>query len=93
MTPTVVLHTDETGNVTVYADKGVRVVWCSELSPNDRLYLADPAPIPDGLLDGALGFAGDRSPPAARASRAIREAYGLPILDVVPDGPEDATRS
>jgi len=93
MTPDVVLHTDETGNITVYADKGVRVVWCSDLAPNDRMYQADPAPIPDGLLDGYMGFSGDRSPPAARASRAIREAYGLPMLDVVPDTTEDDPRS
>ena len=81
---TVVLHTNERGDLTVYSDPGVRVIWCSDLVPHDRLYQDNPGPIPAGLLDGPIGFMNDGSPAAARVSRGIKEANGLPVFEVVP---------
>lgn len=84
--PIVVLHVDQHGNVSTYANGEVDVIFAYDLTPDDRLYRCDPAPIPDGLLDGEVGNADDGSPAEARISRAVREAFGLPAFDVVRDG-------
>lgn len=81
--PTVVLHIDEAGDVTIYADGEVNVIWCSDLVPADRLYRVTPAPIPADLLDGEIGHKTDNSPAATRLSNAIKEANGFPTLEVI----------
>lgn len=81
--PTVVLHVDEHGNVSTYADGAVDVIFAYDLTPGDRLYRCNPAPIPAGLLDDKIGSADDGSPAEARISRAVRDAFGLPAFDVV----------
>lgn len=68
----VAIHYDEHGNPTVYADEGVEVYSVCDYTPSDRLYLMSPAPIPRGLLDGPVGFAGDGSAAEGRAVMAVR---------------------
>ena len=81
--PTVAIHIDEAGGVQVYADGEVDVIWVSDLTPDDRCYRATPEPIPAGLIDGDIGHQGDRSPAAAKLSKFVKEAYGLPAFEVV----------
>lgn len=81
--PTVVLHIDALGNVEVFADGEVDVIWVSDLAPNDRCYRATPEPIPAGLIDEEVGHQGDGSPAAAKLSKFIKEAYGLPAFEVI----------
>lgn len=84
--PTVVLHVDVDGNVVVYADGAVDVIYAYDLTPDDRLYRCNPEPIPAGLLDGPIGAAGDGSPAEARITRAVRDAFGMPAFDVYEGG-------
>ena len=81
--PRVVFHIDETGGVQVYQDEGVDVFCVSELAPNDRVYRYSPDPIPDEMLDGEVGHYADGSAAHARVTRAVKEAYGIPLLEEV----------
>lgn len=75
--PRVVLHVDGNGNATLYADPGVTVFSVYDPTPQDRVYLCDPAPIPAGMLDGPTGFAGDGSPAEKVLSKFVKEAFGI----------------
>lgn len=59
--PRVALSYDTDGNVTVYADADVEIISVCDHTPHDRLYRLSPAPIPDGMLDGPIGYSGDGS--------------------------------
>lgn len=76
MTPKVVLYAAENGNVTVYFDEGVQVFWVDDRAPQDRVYEMSQRDVPDGLVDGPVGRAGDGSPAEARAFRAVAEHCG-----------------
>ena len=77
----VALVYDEAGNVEVYADKGVTIISVCDHTPGDRLYRLTPAPIPDGMLDGHIGHAGDETQ-ADRLANAAAEAIaeGVDVL-------------
>lgn len=77
----VALVYDEAGNVEVYADKGVTIISVCDHTPGDRLYRLNPAPIPDGMLDGHIGHAGDETR-ADRLATAAAEAIadGVDVL-------------
>lgn len=79
----VALVYDEAGNVEVYADKGVTIISVCDHAPEDRLYRLAPAPIPDGLLDGYIGHAGDETR-ADRLATAAAEAVADGV-DVMAD--------
>lgn len=82
-TPTVVFYTDEHGNISSYANGDVEVLWVSDLTPGDRIYRADPDPIPKGMIDGPIGSSFDGSPAMIRLERGIKEAFGESPLTVV----------
>lgn len=83
----VVIYVDDTGCWSVQADPGVEVFSVDELVPDDRVYRMDPASIDEIVLTGEIHHAQDGSPAAARVTRAVREAYGMPLLDIVPNKP------
>jgi len=82
-TPTVVIRNDEDGNIQVYREGHVDIIWCDDRAPQDRLYRMRGDPIPDGLLDGEVGHVGDNSAASIRAQRALRYIEGRPAFDVI----------
>lgn len=71
--PRVAVVYDEDGNVTIYADPRVTVISVCDHTPQDRLYRLTTPPIPDGMLDGSIGFAGDESVADRKARAALDE--------------------
>lgn len=69
----VALVYDENGNVELYADPGVTVISVCDHTPGDRLYRVSPQPIPEGMLAGPIGYAGDETR-ADRIANAALEA-------------------
>jgi hypothetical protein len=59
--PRVVIDWDEYGRHTIYADDGVEVIDCNVHTPEDVLYRYSPGAIPEGWLDGPIGYLGDGS--------------------------------
>lgn len=87
--PRVVLHYDESGWVTVYADEGVTVISVCDHAPEDRLYRMSPEAIPEGMLDGDIGHREDGSPASVRAQAALAEIESRPHLRAVHAAQED----
>lgn len=79
----VVIYTDHHGNWSVQADEGVTVYSIVELVPDDRVYRMEPDPIDETLLIGEVHHKNDGSPAAARISKAVKEANGIPFLEPV----------
>lgn len=80
----VVVHFDETGFIRTYADDGAEIYWVDERCPNDRVYRATPDAIPDDMLGGSIGFAGDRSASEIKAVKLVKELKGeepFPVID------------
>ena len=72
--PRVVIDWDSHGRHTVHADDGVEVFDRTIHHPDDVLYRYSPAPIPDGWLDGPIGYLGDGSA-ADQFAEAFLEFY------------------
>jgi hypothetical protein len=81
--PRVVIYVDQNGNWSVQADPGVDVYSVDELVPHDRVYQMNPDHIEDGVLDGEVHHENDGSAAAARITRAVREAHGMPAFEVI----------
>lgn len=87
--PRVAVHVDANGDWSVFADAGVTVFCVSDLTPQDRVYrYTNMPPIPLGMLDGPVGFHGDRSAAETRAHRASAAIEGRPHLNLVERGDE-----
>ena len=50
--PRAVLHFDDRGEPSLYADDGVTVYWVDERVPHDRIFRSRPAPPPHQPADG-----------------------------------------
>ena len=73
MKPRIVIHYDEAGEMSVHADAGIDVFYVDENVPRDRIYRANPEPIPDDMLTGPIGHRADGSPAAYAAHIAAEE--------------------
>ena len=81
----VVLHIEEIGDApAIYSDDGVEVYSVFEPTQGDRIYRFTRDPIPEELLDGDVGFAGDGSAAEARAHRAVNNINGQSHLRAIP---------
>ncbi|WP_162784721.1 hypothetical protein [Paracoccus suum] len=71
------------GDFEVFADEGVEVICVCDFAEDDRLYRASPRPIPEGMLDGPIGHAGDGSR-AERLAHAVSKELdeGAPLHDL-----------
>lgn len=76
----VVIYYDKDGWPTIYADAGTDVYSVDERVPADRIYRNSPQQIPDGMLDGPVGYLGDKSAAEVRAHRAAAYIEGRPHL-------------
>lgn len=65
--PRAVLHFDDRGEPSLYADDGVTVYWVDERVPHDRIFRSRPVPIP----------VGDAIPFEIVEKSAIRKRRGL----------------
>lgn len=87
--PRAVLHFDDRGEPSLYADDGVTVYWVDERVPHDRIFRSRPVPIPVGMLDGPIGES-DLTDEQLEAARVAAEAIVNPTLYVVGEGdPQD----
>lgn len=75
-----VVHQDENGEITIYADDGIEVFWVDDRSSFDRIYRMDHRNIPEGMLDGIAGKSGDGSQGAVRLNAIMSEIEGRPHL-------------
>lgn len=87
--PRAVLHFDDRGEPSIYADEDVSVYWVDERVPHDRIFRSGPVPIPPGMLDGPI-CESDLTDEQIEAAREVAESIVNPTLYVVgEDDPQD----
>ena len=84
----VVIHYNETGDMSVHADDGVEVLVVCDFTPADRIYRMSHSPIPSGLIEGPIGHAGDGSSAEKKATLYARLSLGERPFDVIDGGQE-----
>lgn len=82
----VVFHIGEDGRQQVFADSDVEVIFVDENCPRDRVYRASPDAIPNAMIGGTIGHAGDGTPMDIRAKVFSAEMDGKPHLSVIEGG-------
>lgn len=84
-----VLHLSEDREPSIFVDEGITVYWVDEAVPHDRIFRAEPHPIPEGMLVGPVGEI-DLTEADIEAAHRAADAIGKPRLHVVGTGdPQD----